>query len=153
MVALMNDSQYMYGLGKTRLFHLMCIYRTPNTRDMFSRSNLYNEDTLLIVLSHWCLEVPLLNILWCVCVCVSAVRLGQTIDMSATIKFVYVILGGKDVAFIKKGKFGVVQGAIQALFSVRIASHVHPLHAYKQFIVPNILHTNSSLCLIFGSSV
>lgn len=59
MVALMNDSQYMYGL----------------------------------------------------------VRLGQTIDMSATIKFVYVILGGKDVAFIKKGKFGVVQGAIQALFS------------------------------------
>ena len=85
----------------------------------------------------------------------SAVRLEQTIDMSATIKFVYVILGGKDVAFIKKGKFGVVQGAIQALFSVRIASHVHPLHAYKQFIVPNILymHTNNSLCLIFGISV
>lgn len=44
-------------------------------------------------------------------------RVEQTIDMSQTVKFVYVKLAGKDVAFVKKGKYGVVQGAIDGLFS------------------------------------
>lgn len=45
------------------------------------------------------------------------VRLDQTFDMSTTVKFVYIVLTGKDVPFVKKGKFGVVQGAIEGLFS------------------------------------
>jgi hypothetical protein len=45
------------------------------------------------------------------------VRLEQTFDMSTTVKFVYVILVGKDVPFVKKGKYGVVQGAIEEHFS------------------------------------
>lgn len=45
------------------------------------------------------------------------VRLEQSFDMSTTVKFVYILLGGKDVQFVRKGKFGVVQGAIESLFS------------------------------------
>jgi hypothetical protein len=45
------------------------------------------------------------------------VRLEQAFDMSTTVKFAYVILGGKDVLFVRRGKFGVVQGAIEGLFS------------------------------------
>ena len=54
--------------------------------------------------------------------------------MSTTVKFAYVILGGKDVKFVKRGKFGVVQGAIEGLFSVRIPfTHLSlpPLHLKK----------------------
>ena len=42
--------------------------------------------------------------------------------MSITVKFVHVHLVGKDVPFAKRGKFGVVHGAIESLFDV---SHTH----------------------------
>ena len=48
------------------------------------------------------------------------VRLEQPFDMSTTVKFAYIVLAGNNVPFVKKGKFGVVQGAIESLFSVRI---------------------------------
>ena len=48
------------------------------------------------------------------------VRLEETIDMSTTVKFVYVHWMGKSVPFVKRGKFGVVQGSIEKQFSVSI---------------------------------
>ena len=56
--------------------------------------------------------------------------------MSTTVKFAYIVLGGKDIAFVKKGKFGVVQGAIEGLFSVRLAHP--PFSPYRSIEV----HTN-----------
>ena len=47
-----------------------------------------------------------------------AVRLEETIDMSTTVKFVYVHWMGKSVPFVKRGKFGVVQGSLEKQFSV-----------------------------------
>ena len=46
------------------------------------------------------------------------VRLEETIDMSSTVKFVYVHWMGKDVPFVRRGKYGVVQGSIEKHFSV-----------------------------------
>lgn len=44
-------------------------------------------------------------------------RFEETIDMSTTVKFVYVHWMGKSVPFVKRGKFGVVQGSIENQFS------------------------------------
>ena len=44
--------------------------------------------------------------------------------MSTTVKFVYVHWMGKSVPFVKRGKFGVVQGSIEKQFSVSIHVHV-----------------------------
>lgn len=38
--------------------------------------------------------------------------------MSTTVKFVYVHWMGKSVPFVKRGKFGVVQGSLEKQFSV-----------------------------------
>ena len=51
-------------------------------------------------------------------VLLSSVRLEETFDMSTTVKFVYIKWSGPNVAFAKKGKFGVVQGSIEQHFSV-----------------------------------
>ena len=52
------------------------------------------------------------------------VRLEETIDMSSTVKFVYVHWIGKDVPFVKRGKYGVVQGSIEKHFSVSMKCRV-----------------------------
>ncbi|XP_060586255.1 uncharacterized protein LOC132741996 [Ruditapes philippinarum] len=44
-------------------------------------------------------------------------RYESTFDMSTTVKFVYFRWLGDDVAFTKKGKFGVVHGSIQEKFN------------------------------------
>lgn len=47
-----------------------------------------------------------------------AVRLEETIDMSTTIKFVYIRWCGVNVPFTMRGKYGVVQGSVEKLFTV-----------------------------------
>ena len=47
-----------------------------------------------------------------------AVRLEETIDMSTTIKFVYIRWTGPNVPFTKRGKYGVVHGSIEEHFTV-----------------------------------
>ncbi|XP_062515450.1 uncharacterized protein LOC134190924 [Corticium candelabrum] len=44
------------------------------------------------------------------------IRLEETIDMSTTVKFVYIHWLGEDVPFAKKGRFGVVHGSIREQF-------------------------------------
>jgi non-ribosomal peptide synthetase component E (peptide arylation enzyme) len=44
------------------------------------------------------------------------VRVTEIIDMSQTTKFVYVIWLGKDISFVKRGKFGVVSGSVERFF-------------------------------------
>ena len=48
----------------------------------------------------------------------SRVRLTETIDMSLTTKFVYITWFGKDVSFVKRGKYGVVSGSVEKFFNV-----------------------------------
>ncbi|KJE92771.1 hypothetical protein CAOG_009700 [Capsaspora owczarzaki ATCC 30864] len=47
-------------------------------------------------------------------------RTSEEVDLSHTVKFVYVHWNGNDVPFAKKGRFGVVHGAVQERF--------HPYH-------------------------
>lgn len=51
------------------------------------------------------------------------VRLEETFDMSTTVKFVYIRWSGPNVAFTKKGKYGVVHGSIEKYFSPYHLSH------------------------------
>jgi len=44
------------------------------------------------------------------------VRLEETIDVSTTVKFAYVHWSGKEVPFVKRGKYGVVHGSIEKYF-------------------------------------
>lgn len=44
-------------------------------------------------------------------------RVTETIDMSQTTKFVYVRFLGPEVSFSKKGKYGVVSGSVDKIFS------------------------------------
>jgi len=46
------------------------------------------------------------------------VRLEETFDMSTTVKFVYIRWTGPNVAFVKRGKYGVVHGSIEKHFNV-----------------------------------
>ena len=57
------------------------------------------------------------------------VRMTITIDMSETIKFVYVYWVGKDVPFTKKGKFGIKSGSIKSIFEVNIQKNCNK-HCY-----------------------
>ena len=52
------------------------------------------------------------------------VRLEEEIDMSTSVKFVYVHWVGDHVPFTKKGRFGVVHGSVVQWFNVRIEMHV-----------------------------
>ena len=54
-----------------------------------------------------------------------SVRLIETIDMSETTKFVYVTWIGKEVSFVKRGKYGVVSGSVEKFFSVSVDLFVH----------------------------
>ena len=45
------------------------------------------------------------------------VRVEETIDVSTTVKFAYITWQGPDFPFTKRGKFGVVHGSINKLFS------------------------------------
>jgi hypothetical protein len=44
------------------------------------------------------------------------IRLEETIDMSTTVKFVYVHWFGEGVPFAKRGRFGIVHGSVKDLF-------------------------------------
>lgn len=45
------------------------------------------------------------------------VRMEETFDMSTTVKFVYVHWVGKDIPYVRKGKYGVVHGSIEEYFN------------------------------------
>ena len=51
-----------------------------------------------------------------------AVRMEETFDMSTTVKFVYVHWVGKDIPYVRKGKYGVVHGSIEEYFNVSTLS-------------------------------
>lgn len=46
------------------------------------------------------------------------VRLEEAVDMSTTIKFVFIQWHGEKVQFSKRGKFGVVSGSVEKHFTV-----------------------------------
>ena len=54
--------------------------------------------------------------------CVCVVRFEETIDMSTTIKFVYVRWNGSEVNYVKRGKYGVVLGSVEKLLTVSLSS-------------------------------
>eukprot|EP00127_Corallochytrium_limacisporum_P001576 Clim_evm29s66 gene=Clim_evmTU29s66 len=44
------------------------------------------------------------------------VRIKETVDMSETVKFVYVYFAGENVPFVKRGRLGVVKGSVDKYF-------------------------------------
>lgn len=65
-----------------------------------------------------------------------AVRLEETIDMSTTIKFVYVRWNGCNVAFTKRGKYGVVHGSIEKEFTVSVEGSIAFIMFHSVYRVP-----------------
>ena len=49
----------------------------------------------------------------------ASVRVTEQIDMSTTVKFVYVYFSGEGVPFTKRGRMGVVHGNVRKHFQVR----------------------------------
>jgi len=49
------------------------------------------------------------------------VRVTEQIDLSTTVKFVYVYFSGEQVPFTKRGRMGVVHGSVRQHFQVRTA--------------------------------
>jgi len=47
------------------------------------------------------------------------VRVTEQIDLSTTVKFVYVYFSGEQVPFTKRGRMGVVHGSVRQHFQVR----------------------------------
>ena len=46
-------------------------------------------------------------------------RVTQKIDLSTTVKFVYIYFVGDEVPYVMRGKFGVVFGQARSYFQVR----------------------------------
>lgn len=56
--------------------------------------------------------------LWSPSVC--SVRISQKIDLSTTVKFVYIYYVGENVPFVKQGRIGIVHGDAKRYFSVSL---------------------------------
>ena len=67
--------------------------------------------------------------------------------MSLTTKFVYITWFGKDVSFVKRGKYGVVSGSVEKFFSVRL--YIFILYSiYKYNTVTNVACIVKSFCVL-----
>jgi hypothetical protein len=81
------------------------------------------------------------------------VRLQEEFDLSTTVKFVYIHWIGNKVPFTKKGRYGIVHGAVVEKFGVSIhITELNKLTNRKQgmvYIFHIIYHAHSSRAFFF----